>query len=431
MKYPNPTFLTKASSIRKTRHTRTIVILSVLTALTLIIAFVAYVASFQSEYEKRFPDLVGAATSTASPEKTTETSSSATGTSSTEASESTDEIQVTESSGTDITGPSSGDPADPSSVTDGTGETSATSETTQNNSPDIWEEGENVYFKNTHPVQTLSHEERDMLLDDLKQVVTDYISNSPEDRICFRYVNLASNESLGINDLEPFIPAGSFTLPIEIVFYDRVVQGLISLDGVVTYNGEPASGNSSLIASTYKEGKRFFLRTIANYAIAENDTYALSVLLSRLGGIDYIWPYLNKISAYINYTEPVTYIDRTGTRQRGTGRTSAYDMAEYAGYLYHGYINDPDKYQHLINDLAGSNVPTVYTQSFGSDALILHSCGRNVTTGSFTDVAIIDGKEPIVLVISCESESEERANIIQADLSTYVSRYISLCHNQG
>jgi hypothetical protein len=98
-------------------------------------------------------------------------------------------------------------------------------------------------------------------------------------------------------------------------------------------------------------------------------------------------------------------------------------------YLYRGYMNDPDAYQPLVDDLSRSQIPSGFNTAFsGGDDLILHLAGRNDEFGEYTDIAIIDGKEPIVVCISVECDSYDRSVTITADLSTLLARYIDSLH---
>ena len=361
----------------------------------------------QKIYAERFPELVGAGTSEATTKETTE--------------ESTTTIEETteETIETTILAP----------VIQDIPEEIIPEVTEQINVADAFEETDPVYFLNSHPLQTISHEERDVKLDVLKQQVQDFITNNPNERISFRYVNLSSNETLGINDLTPILPGASIALPIELVYYSRVSTGYLFPRSTATYYGEVDRGGSSFIADTYAPGKPFYLRTLANLAISQNDNIALSYIINALGGdIPKFWPYVADISNYINFTSNVTYTNSNGDQVRGDGRTSCYDMAEYASFLYFGYKNDPELYQPMINDMASSTVFSPYRTSFGEDALILHVAGRNEDMNSYTDVAIIDCEEPIVLVINCECSNYERGVEIQTILSNYVAQYISSCH---
>ena len=404
--YPNPTFLDKAEGIKKVRHTRMIVIVSIIVLIALAAIMIRIGSNMQELYEQEYPDLVGAVTAT-----TTETSAEPS--SAAPASE-------TEMSETFETEPALA----PVIVTEAAEETIDITDLSAHE----FVEQDPFYFRTSYPLQTISHEQRDVLLDYLKQDIQAYIGQNPGERICFRYINLDNGETMGLNDLEPIVPAGAFALPIEYTFWHRVAMGYSSPNYIITYDGSYVPGNSSAIASTYPAGKMFYLRTLANLAVTTNDDYALSVMLDRCNGIETVWNYLSGISGYMNYTQNATYTDYSGTLMSGSGRTSCYDMAAYAEALYYGYIREPDTYQPLINDLYYTSIRSPFTTSFGEDTPVLHVSGRNETFHAYTDIAIIDASEPIVLIVYSECSSLDRAQVIQADISGYVARYLDACH---
>ncbi|MCQ2516896.1 MAG: serine hydrolase [Saccharofermentans sp.] len=406
--YPNPTFLTKAENIRKGRLIRTIVIVSIVVVLVLIGIFINYGARMQAQYAENYPDLVGFATETTVETTVVETT--------TETLEVVATEETTEATETTVLAPVI--------VTETTLETI----NVEDLSVQVFEEGENFYFRNSYPLQSITHEQRDVLLDVLKQNILDYTTANSNERICVRYVNLDNAESTGVNDLAPIVPAGSYALPITLTYWHRVSQGYSSPDYVFTYDGSTIRGSSSFITANYPAGKMFYYRTLANYAVARNDNYALNILLERCGGIDTVWGFISSISGYINFNNDSTYYNHRGVLTRGSGRTSCYDMAAYARYLYYGYLSDPDIYQPLINDLYYSEVPSPFTTAFGEDATVLHVSGRNESFNAYTDVAIIDAEEPIALIVYCECSSFDRAQTIQADIATFVAQYLDACH---
>lgn len=407
--YPNPTFLNKAEGIRKNRHTKMIVIISIIVLICLAALLIRIGANMQELYEQEYPDLVGAATAT-----TVETSPELSETS--PIIYETEPVEVTQETEPVLA---------PVIVTETTVETIDITDL----SAQEFVEQEPFYFRNSYPLQTVSHEQRDVLLDYLKQDIQNYIGNNPSERICFRYVNLDNGETMGINDLEPIVPAGSFALPIEFTFWHRVAMGYSSPNYIITYDGSAVPGNSSAIASTYPAGKMFYLRTLANLAVTTNDDYALSVVLDRCSGISTVWSYISGISGYTNYTENSTYTDYAGTLMSGPNRTSCYDMTAYAQALYFGYIREPATYQPLMNDLYYTSIRSPFTTSFGEDTPVLHVSGRNETFHAYTDIAIIDSSEPIVLIVYSECSSLDRAQTIQADISGMVAAYLNSCHS--
>jgi hypothetical protein len=410
---PNPTFLTKASGIKQKRHTRALIALAIIAALSLITAFIAWEAHMQSVYKDKFPDMVGAATATHT-EKTTEESTSE------ETSETTTEETSEETTTTGLA------PVVP--TTESVETTAETEATEQDNEPDALPEYTPVEFSTSHPIQSVSHEERDMMLEALQQSIISYMNANPGERISFRYINLASNETLGVNDLTPIIPAGAWALPAGITYCEGVAGGTVFPTTTVTYTGEAAPGNNSWITANYQPGKSFYLANCNALSIIRNDSLAFSYLLANIGGTDAVWANVSSISGYINYTNTVTYENYTGTTLRGNGRSCVYDLTAYMEYLYYGYINDCDTYLPLIGAMNESEMPTAFRTSFGEEALILHISGRNEESHSYTDIAIIDGEEPIILAISVECGSYDRANTIMADLSGYLHTFLATCH---
>ena len=419
MKYPNPTFLKTASNVRRTRRNRTIIIIVCLCVVTAIVLFVMKMAAMQQQYKKDLPQLVGAATSTTESTVLTKRTHATTTTTTTTVIETTETTTVLV-------------PSFATTTTTTTSEESSeeTETTVQVNTPDVFDEAkENFYFHNTHPLQAISHDLRDQYLDDLKQSLEEYIDRycSNKERVCIYYANLNSNETMGVNELDPIVPASAFNLPIELVYYDFCRQNLSYPYDVVTYQ-QDYSGNSSYIESNYTYGKQFYLRTLANLAITMNDNAALNMLMNRIGGSNVIYERINDMSSFINYTESVIYVNNLGDTCRGPYRSSCYDMVKYASELYYRYKNNPEAYQPLVNDLYNSSVPTGYAVGFGEDALILHCLGRNQQHNAYTDVAVIDDKEPLAICIYCECSDANRAAVITADLSGLVSDFIDSLH---
>lgn len=416
MKYPNPTFLKTASNVRRTRRNRTIIIIVCLCVVTAIVLFILKMASMQQQYKKDFPQLVGAATSTTESTVITKRTHATTTTTTTTVTETSETTTVLVPS---------------FATTTTTEETTEPTETTEQvNSPDIFAEAtENFYFHNTHPLQVVSHDLRDQYLDDLKQSLEEYIDKycSSKERVCIYYSNLNSNETMGVNELDPIVPASAFNLPIELVYYDFCNQNLAYQYDTVTYQ-QDYSGNSSYIASTYTFGKQFYLRTLANLAITMNDNVALNMLINRIGGSDIVYSRIIDMSCFVNYTESVIYVNNLGQTCKGPYRSSCYDMVNYASKLYYDYKNNPEAYQHLVNDLYNSAMPTGYAVGFGDEALILHCLGRNKEYNAYTDVAVIDDKEPIAICIYCECADANRAAVITADLSSLVADFIDSLH---
>ncbi len=422
MRYPNPTFLNKASDIRYKRGRLTIIIVTCLVVLLTVILFVAKISSMQDFYREKYPDLVGAATTE---ENTADFTIKDYDAIASDNMTETSATTVAETTETTVLGPIIGE-----TTSETTTEESTTA--TQNNSPDGFKPEENIYFSNYYPLQTISHEERDMALDVLKQEISDYIKEHSEDeRIAFRYVNLNSNETLGCNDLEIILPSASYILPIEMLYYKGITDGIYSTIEVRTYQGETIPGGRSYIAENYEPGKQFYMRNLASIAVKNNDYLAINYLLNYMGGIESISSSLYEMGGYIDYSDKYTYEDYTHALINSTYTSSCYDMTQYMRTFYYDYHRDSSTYQQLLNDLANSNINSGISNIFSADNnnLILNVTGTDDNRHAYFAMALIDGEEPFIVAVYAECDSADRAGVIQSDLSTYLLRFISNCHN--
>lgn len=424
MRYPNPTFLNKASSIRYKRGRLLFITITCLVVLFTLGLFIYKIASMQEVYRKDYPQLVGAATSETKDNDFVVPDYDAIAASIAADATTTTEMMTAE---TTALGPVIKE-VTPTPIPEST-------EVTQNNAPDGFKPEENYYFNNEYPLQTISHEDRDMALDVLKQQISDYIKDNPNERICFEYINLSSNESLGVNELQVILPSFAYALPVEMLYYRGVASGLYSKVEVRTYQGYENSSNSSFIENSYEPGKQFYMLNIARIAMRYNDNIALSYLLDYMGGIDTLTSSINEYSGYIDYSSTQVYTDYTGTTITANHTSSCYDMANIMKEFYYNYLRDPDVYQDLLNSLGSSSISSginnVFTNGIScpQSNMVLNVTGTNDSRNAYFAMALVDGQEPFIVAIYSECSSKDRASTIQSDLSTYLARFISNCHS--
>ncbi|MBO4425969.1 MAG: serine hydrolase [Clostridiales bacterium] len=412
-KRPNPTFLKKAEGIHEFRRKRTLIIIACISVVALVTAFIMSVASMQRKYSEAYPELVGAATSTTTEwEKYSRPVHSTTTETATET--------TTEAETTVISAVIAETTPPPES-------TEPTETTVQDNKPDPFSEPQGIHFRDEYPTRTVSYQERAVLLDSLKEKITKYAADNPGTRICFVIKSLDTGEQLGYGQLDPVVPSGAWSLPAGIVLCDKVDGNLANFSSVYTYDGTKTS-NISYITSTYSPGKQFYLRTLLRYAVTLNDDVALSMVINVLGGSEAVSDEINAISSYISYEDEVLYTDYRGYEIKGNRRTTCYDMANYLEYLYEGYINDPDCYQRLINDMATSEMESPIKNAFGDSADVYHVSGSNSELGAYMDCAIIDGDEPVILVVYAEAKNSGKADEALYTMSSYAYDFISACY---
>ena len=407
MKAPNPTFLQKAENIRSKRRMVTLILLTVLSSLFLVITFVLFVAAQQRDYEQLYPDLVGRATDTTTT-MTYETSSlPSTGATESSATSSETEPVIAPSIHTETT-------PDPSG-----------SETTNPLNPEELDI-EDFYFSSPKP-QVASHQRRAVLLDNMKNQIETYLRSLRNMRVCFEYISLKNNEELGIQELDPIVPAGAYALPVNIISSEQAQAGYINPNRLITYTGH-SHVNGSYISENYPLNKQMYYNYITHLSIAKSDRVAYEMVISELGGMDSVIPKINSISSFIPYDRSVFYSDYSGTEYRGPGRTTCYDMARYAQYLYRSYQNNPSCYQNIINSMASSDIVSPIQSAFGLGVPVLHIYGRNSDMHSYTEIAIVDTYEPIVVCINVEGENNTEVLTVFSTVAGYVNEYISSCY---
>lgn len=414
MKRPNPTFLQKAPKIHSSRRRRTLVIVLITLGITMILMFFRKVSYDGQTYAQQFPDLVGAAkreTTTYSeyrrPVHTT--------------TESTTTETTTEATTTILA---------PSLASTTASETEATTTKQQNNSPDPIMENPSYTFKKASWHQTATYQKRAVLLDNLREKVRAVDIEQSYMRVCFEFISLKNGDRIGYRNLEPVLPSGAYAIPIELVWYDQYSKGKQELAGVSTYSkGSKGAYSASYIGHTYRYGKQFFHRNSLNLAITKNDSIALNFIIDSMGGMEKVTPEINQISGYVGYDSKILYQDYRSRRYKSAGRTSCYDMANYIQYLYNGYINSPDIYQRMINDMYYNEMVSPFKGAFAQDTPILHVQGKNTNMGAFMDCAIIDCEEPVGIIVYVETVYEENANTVMQQIGRYVAEFVRACYS--
>ena len=392
------------------------IILTVVAAVTFVIVFIASVASMQELYRSAFPGLVGAATSstesfTSYTRPTRETTTTTTTTSETTTTETTPLAPITV---TTATTPESSD----------TSET--TSATTQNNEADPVPTSPDVIFTEWHDFEKVSYGQRALLLEKMKSSIDKFITEHKDFRISFRYENMKNGESLGLNDIDPIVPAGSISMPVATYAYERIAAGTTSSGTLYTYDGK-GSELSSYIAANYKADKKFYLGTLINYAIVHNDSVALEEVINQLGGLEEVAAKIGE-GAILPYDKVCYYTDYQNKEYKGKYRTSTIDMSSYAKKIYFGFINDSKTYKPLICDLYASQVQSPIRSAFPEQAQVFHSYGINQEQGSHIDVAIINYREPITLTVYVEGKDDQASNEAIRTIAGYVKEFLDNCY---
>ena len=381
MRRPNPTFLKKAEGIKSSRKKRMLIIILVALVIAFIVVFINSIASAQDMYRLQYPGLIGAATSTT-----------------TEYSAYQRPVHTTTETTTEVT--TTATTTLPHAVLAASPTPSPSPEElgrTQNNSPDIYVEDPNFSFQPI-AIQTASYQQRAVMLDDLKEQVTNYQKSHTNLRICYEFISLTTGERMGVDELDPVVPSGAMSIPVSIVLYDKVAGVTGPLSEVITYN------------------------------VSKNDSIALNYVIAYLGGTEEVLKDIKKISGYISYDDKVIYTDYSGKEYRTSGTISCYDMGQYLSYMYHTFTINPSVNQRLFNDMASNEVGSPLAAAFPQGTKILHVLGRNTERKAYMECAIVDYKEPFAIVIYVEAASSDSAGTAIATLGSYTQKFIEACY---
>jgi beta-lactamase class A len=247
-------------------------------------------------------------------------------------------------------------------------------------------------------------------------------------RYAIYYQNLTVNEQYAINADRPFVAASSIKLGINTFLYTQIAAGKINPTEVLIYDsrayptGDYEAGTGTIQGQP--NGTRYSVRDTSGLSIRISDNCATNMVIRRLGGIDQINPFLNSISAVVDYRKSVTYTNYVGTTSSGRHRTSATDLALHAVKLFQLYQNNQAIYQPLIDDLCKTEFDFGIQKGIPTTVRVAHKIGTNGTYNTENDVGIVFADEPFVLCVMTESGNATTAHQFQADIAKIFYQYI-------
>jgi len=276
---------------------------------------------------------------------------------------------------------------------------------------------------------TLSPAERQARLDETAASIVSLL-NSKKGRFAIYYQNLINGEIWQFNDDAPFVAASSIKLGINTYLYQKIASGEISPDEILTYDSRPYptgdyEGGTGTLQSQ-PDGTKYSVRDTSGLSIRISDNCATNMVIRRLGGIDAInTAYLSKVSAIVDYRTRVSYTNYAGSAQEGRHRTSARDLGLHAVNLYQLWLDNPDVYQPLIDDLCSTTFDFGIQKGIPDSIRVAHKIGTNGTYSAENDVGIVFADEPYVLCVLTEMASAQAAHQVQAEVSGLFYEYIS------
>jgi beta-lactamase class A len=284
-------------------------------------------------------------------------------------------------------------------------------------------------------VPAFSAEDRAALLAELESDIESLLSEQ-SGRYAVYYINLENGETIAYQATDPMTPASTIKVPFNTYLYMKVAEGAFSMDDIMTYNsaaypdGDYQSGSGTVQYSS--NGTEYTLAELTRLSIRVSDNTATHMILRQYGDYDVVnTEYMLPVSAVVDYQSTVTYTDYTGQERSKNHRTSAQDIALYMAELYRLYMESPEDYRGLIDDLCNTDYTWGISEGVPDDITVAHKVGFLYEYGVYNDVAIVFGKEDYVLCVLTESgdESKAKANIVE--VSGMVQAYLDQCYVEG
>lgn len=212
---------------------------------------------------------------------------------------------------------------------------------------------------------------------EITERINNYLGES-KDNMGFIYYNLISEESISFNE-DMFVDAASlYKLGLNIVVYDMVNNGQISLDDIIYYNQGQFQGGTGILQydTTFNS---LPLRTLLEYSIVYSDNIAATMIYDYIGGwVNYKAKLFSILEIDIGSYENIT---------------SARIELEVLKYLYKH--KDESGYKLLIDDMKNTEFHDRIDRLIPYKE-VAHKIGSN--DDATHDVGIVFSDEPYVLV---------------------------------
>jgi beta-lactamase class A len=228
--------------------------------------------------------------------------------------------------------------------------------------------------------------------DDIKAKVQDYISKQTA-KYGVYFIDLATGESFGINDRDEYVAASTSKLPMNVYLYTKIEAGEISFDTVLKYLKEDFEPGTGIIQNK-PYGTEYTVRETSRLSIIHSDNCAINMII-RICGIDNICQYILDLGGDIWYDK--------------RHRTSPHDLALVTQELYRLYLNNPELYGLLINDLENTDWKDRIDAKLPKDVKVAHKIGNQGAYNTFNDVGIVFASHPYVLAVMSEKTNYDTA----------------------
>ena len=220
--------------------------------------------------------------------------------------------------------------------------------------------------------------------DAIKAKVEEFISKQ-SGKYGVYFIDLATGESFGINDRDEYIAASTSKLPMNVMLYTKIETGEVNFDSTLKYLKEDFEPGTGIIQNK-PFGTEYTVRETSKLSIIHSDNCGINMII-RVLGIENICQYILDLGGDIYYDK--------------RHRTSPHDLGLVTQELYRLYVNNPDLYGELINNLENTDWNDRINSLLPKDVKVAHKIGNQTRTAN--DVGIIFGTHPYALAVMTDN----------------------------
>lgn len=238
----------------------------------------------------------------------------------------------------------------------------------------------------------------------MKEDILAYIEGQ-EGQYGIYYENLSTGETFGIDEEVVFDAASTAKVPLNMYLYEKIKEGTVNPDGVLTYLQEDYEGGTGSIRYG-KVGKQFTVRELSRLSITLSDNIATNMLKRYLGNYN-IKKYMRELGGSVVEDE-----ENVSTPK---------DMAFYMKRVYDFSREERELGGELLDSLLNTEFNDRLPALLPEDVPVAHKIGTQVRV--FNDVGIVFTEEPYILSIMTRQIDEDTAADVIANISKKVYDY--------
>jgi beta-lactamase class A len=218
----------------------------------------------------------------------------------------------------------------------------------------------------------------------VKSKVQDYISKQ-SGKYGVYFIDLATGESFGINDRDEYIAASTSKLPMNVFLYTKIESGEVDPESKLQYLKEDFESGTGVIQNS-AFGTEYTVRETSKLSIIHSDNCGINMII-RVLGIENICKYILDLGGDIYYDDH--------------HRTSPHDLGLVTQELYRLYLNNPELYGELINNMENTDWNDRINSQLPKEVKVAHKIGNQTRTSN--DVGIVFASHPYVLAVMTDN----------------------------